>query len=255
MITRALTAVGIKEGHPYYRYWHSLRHSATNWLIILTGLLLYNGLNTIALIVIAPRVSKIEYGQYLACFALASFLVVMPGLGLDAWLLTQSPSDKASATALWMSTIRVRLVLLIIWLVGMIGLAIYLPADTYPLAILAPTTIGVALDQILLLSYSAMRIQGNHKLVTVVQSLSSLALLGLAWFLPLSEGQIDRFALARTGLSFSRPRSYSSFSTSITNRNPHSSPLLVSLSVFPAPFCGANLLPPSMCEPILRLFR
>ena len=43
MITRALTALGIKEGHTYYRYCHSLRHSATNWLIILNGLLVYNG--------------------------------------------------------------------------------------------------------------------------------------------------------------------------------------------------------------------
>ncbi len=178
-----------------------LWQTLTNWGIILSGLLLYNGFNAFALIVIAPRVSQIAYGQYLACFSLTSFLVVLPGFGLDAWLLTQTPPSAAAATALWYSAIRSRVGLLMAWAVGMVFLGFILPQETYPAVLLWPTILGVALDQMLLITFAALRLQGRHQAVTIWQTCSAAVLLGLAWGVPVGEGHIAWFAWGRTLLS------------------------------------------------------
>jgi O-antigen/teichoic acid export membrane protein len=96
---------------------------------------------------------------------------------------------------------RTRTQLLFLWILAMVPLAILLPDDTYPPAILLPTIIGVALDSLLLLSYAAMRNQSQHGRVALLQAFSGVALLGLTLLLPLEDGQIAIFALARTLLS------------------------------------------------------
>ncbi len=179
----------------------TLRWAIVNWTIVLSGLVLYSGLNAITLIIVARRVAPLEYGQYLASFALASFLVIIPGFGMDAWLLTQSSDNKASAASLWASSIRTRGSLLFVWIIAMIPLSILLPNGTYPPSILLPTILGVALDSLILLSFSALRIRGQHRIVTLLQAGSGTSLLALTLMLPLSDGQIALFAVARTILS------------------------------------------------------
>jgi O-antigen/teichoic acid export membrane protein len=76
-----------------------------------------------------------------------------------------------------------------------------LPNSTYPPSILLPTILGVALDSLILLSFSSLRIRGQHRIVTLLQAGSGTSLLALTLMMPLSDGQVALFAVARTILS------------------------------------------------------
>ncbi|MGB0386160.1 MAG: oligosaccharide flippase family protein [Ardenticatenaceae bacterium] len=180
----------------------AIQQSLVNWAIILSGLLFYNGLNALTLIVVARRVTPVEYGQYLASYALVSFLVVLPSFGMDAWLLTQHHATPKSAAALWISSLRSKGQLLIFWLIGMALLGMVLPAKTFSRPIFLPTVIGVALDSLTLLSMASLRSQNRHGQVTLLQSISSIILFAITLILPITDGYIVRFAVSRTVLSF-----------------------------------------------------
>ncbi|WP_420629799.1 lipopolysaccharide biosynthesis protein [Candidatus Leptofilum sp.] len=179
----------------------SLQQAVTNWGVILVGLLLHNGLSAITLFIVAREVHPDAYGQYVAVYALLSFLVVLPGLGLDTWLLAQYLPTREQFTAYWQQSLRLRSVALLLWLglMGLLGFA--LPHDTYPWALWLPTAVGVACDSFSLLSFSALRTQNRHKLVTVWQAIFAVALFAFALWLPNSENYLVTFANGRMALS------------------------------------------------------
>lgn len=181
--------------------WRSLRETAINWAVVLFGLVVAQGATALALIVVARKVLPVEYGQYLAIYGLTSFLVVLPNYGLDVWLLTRGHSTSSEVGRLWGSSIRLRVQLLLIWIAGMMVLAVVLPADTFPVKIMLPAVLGVGFDSLTLLSYAAFRSSNWHGRVTLFQSASSLALLGITTLLPLRSGSIFLFASGRAMLS------------------------------------------------------
>lgn len=175
----------------------------TNWSIVFSGLFVQSGLNALASIIIARSVAPLEYGLYLASFALASFAVIIPGFGVDAWLLTQAKHGADDALALWLSSIRAVGASLALWLVAMLLLSTALPPATYPKNILAPTLVGVGLDRLNMTSYAALRSQGRHSPVTILQAIGAGLLLAAAIMLPLEESGVALFAVARMLLSLS----------------------------------------------------
>lgn len=180
---------------------YPLRQLVLNWGVILAGMLVNNGLNGIALILLARRVDPVVYGQYLASFALASFLVVLPGFGLDAWLLTEPQADQRTAESLLRRALRARFALLIPWLAGMFLLGLLLPARTFPLVLLFPVSVGVAADSLTLLVYASLRTQDRHQPVTLLQGASAVALFVLVLLLPNEPDAATYFAVGRALLS------------------------------------------------------
>ena len=178
-----------------------LRSAIRDWLVVLLGLLVARGGAALALVVVARRVSPIEYGQYLSSQALAAFVVVLPDWGLDMWLLTRGGSSPRDLSGLWRGSLRLRLRLLAAWVVAMAVMGIALPADTFPLEIFLPTALGVGAEGIVLLAYAALRCADRHRRVSVVQSLSSIILLGITLLLPLGSGGIVLFAVGKSLLS------------------------------------------------------
>ena len=178
-----------------------LRSAIRDWLVVLLGLLVARGGAALALVVVARRVSPIEYGQYLSSQALAAFVVVLPDWGLDMWLLTRGGSSPRDLSGLWRGSLRLRLRLLAAWVVAMTAMGIALPADTFPLEIFLPTALGVGAEGIVLLAYAALRCADRHRRVSVVQSLSSIILLGITLLLPLGSGGIVLFAVGKSLLS------------------------------------------------------
>ncbi len=172
-----------------------------DWIVILAGLLLHNGLTAVTLFVVARQVNPAMYGQYVAVYALLSFLVVIPGLGLDTWFLAQHFPTQEQFSVHWRSSLKLRGLALLIWLVLMGFLGIILPQDTYPWRIWLPTAVSVAFDSFSLLSFSALRIQNQHKFVTIWQAVFAVALFGAALWLPYSESYLVAFANSRMILS------------------------------------------------------
>lgn len=179
----------------------ALQQAVLNWGIILTGLLLHNGLTAVTIFVVARQVSPDVYGQYIAVYALLSFLVVVPGLGLDTWFLARYSSTREQFGTFWIQSLRIRSLALLIWL-GLMGLlGLILPKETYPWQIWLPTLISVTFDSFSLLCFTALRTQNKHTLVTVWQSIFTLALFGSAIWLPVSPNYIIVFANGRMILS------------------------------------------------------
>ncbi len=177
------------------------RRTLFNWAVILGGMLLYNGLTAVALIIVARRVPPGDYGQYVASFALVSFLVIIPGFGMDAWLLTRPQQDRKATIVLWWSAMRARFPLLAIWLPAMLLLTLLLPHDTYPVALMLPTIVALTLDSVSLLCFASLRTDQRHWQVTLLQSAAAFALLGLALWLPVNEQYLLAFAVGRALLS------------------------------------------------------
>lgn len=171
------------------------------WVIVLLGLAIHQSTNALVLIIVARRVAPIEYGQYLSCYGLASLLIVLPNAGLDALLLARGSAGIAAMSHLWKGAVRLRLQLLLVWLVLMVLLGFYLPTDAYPPFILFPTALGLACDSLALLSYSALRGLNHHEWVTITQLLAASVLLGGTLIWPFGPGQIILFSSLRALLS------------------------------------------------------
>lgn len=179
----------------------AVRQLVMNWSVILVGMVLSSGLSTIALILLARRVDPVIYGQYVASFSLTSFLVVLPGFGLDAWLLTEPRADRRSAEELLRRAVRARLILLLPWLGAMLLLGFILPRATFPLSLLLPISLGVAADSITLLVYASLRTQDRHQPVTWLQGASALLLFAFVLVLPSQPDAVTYFAVGRAFLS------------------------------------------------------
>ncbi|MCA9917142.1 MAG: oligosaccharide flippase family protein [Anaerolineales bacterium] len=179
----------------------SLQQAAANWGIILVGLLLHNGLTAVTLFIVARQVIPETYGQYMAVFALLSFIVVLPGLGLDTWFLAQYLPTWEQFSAFWRQSTRLRGGALLLW-VGLMGLlGFVLPRETYPWGLWLPTAVGVAADSFVLLLFSALRMQNRHRLVTIWQAVYAVTLFVLAFWLPVSDNYLVLFANGRMVLS------------------------------------------------------
>jgi O-antigen/teichoic acid export membrane protein len=176
-------------------------HVASNWLLILAGLVAAQGATALSLISVARRVSPAEYGQYLAIFGLLSLLIVVANFGLESWLLAHSRKFASNTAQLWPSLVRARLRLVVAWLAGMVLLGLILPSAAFPRVVVYVTALGLGFDSLSLLAYSALRSLERHTPVTLLQIGAALALLGVTLILPLRPGQLLLFAIARTGLS------------------------------------------------------
>lgn len=173
----------------------------TNWGVVLLGLVVAQGVAAFNSVLVARRVLPADYGQYLACAGLSSLLIVLPGYGMDNWMLAQGGSRPERVGQLWYSAFRFRVVLLVVWLAGMSALSRVLPAGSYPLHVLLPTAFALGCDSVGLLTYSALRLLGYHRQVTVLQTVTALAMLGVTLVLPLGPGRIVIFVAARAAVS------------------------------------------------------
>lgn len=179
----------------------TLQQAVTNWGVILVGLLLHNGLTAVTLFIVARQVNPDVYGQYVAVYALLSFVIVLPGLGLDTWFLAQYVPSRDQFSSFWDQSLRLRRRALLIWLALMGLLGFVLPQETYPWALWLPTAVSVAFDSLSLLCFSALRTQNQHKLVTIWQATFAVALFALALWLPVSANYVAVFANGRMVLS------------------------------------------------------
>ena len=155
----------------------------------------------LTLITVAKKVYPLEYGQYIASYSFISFLIVLPGFGLDAWLLTQGKRSSKDIFAYWKNTAQLRIKLLSGWAIGMFLITLLLPKETFPPGIMIPSILGLTFDSLILLGYAAFRNLGNHKWVVIFQVVSTSTLLLSAIIVPSSSYQITIFATIRMAVS------------------------------------------------------
>lgn len=179
---------------------HHLKEGATKWGFTLLGLVIERAATAIALILLARQLIPETFGQYIAIYSLATIMVVIPIFGMDTWLLSRGKSRFEEVIQLWNITLKILIVLFLIWFIFMAGLSIVLPHNTYPITVYFIVLVGVAFDGIILLSYSALRSLHKHVTVAIIQSLVAISLL---CFVTLFTGKLGiiQFALIRALIS------------------------------------------------------
>lgn len=150
---------------------------ALEWLIVFAGLAANYGLAAVALILVARQVAPGEYAAYLSVFGLFSLSIILPGLGLDSWMLAQGGRSSAALAAVGRSAFHLRLRLILAWLAVAALVSLALPRPAFPLTLILLTLPGLAADSLLLLLYAAWRVQGAQRRVSALQISLSLALI------------------------------------------------------------------------------
>jgi len=98
--------------------------------VIFSGSAVAQGVTGLALILIARRLGADHYGQYAACYTLASFASIIYHLGLDSWLLNEGGRTPERLGKLAGSVIAIRGIGGALWLVGMTVLALLLNSSS-----------------------------------------------------------------------------------------------------------------------------
>jgi O-antigen/teichoic acid export membrane protein len=183
------------------RDYRQLAGTLGQWVVVLLGLVSTNVFSGISLIVLARRVTPLEYGQYTAIFSLAIVTVVLPNLGFTGWILAQPDAAARFGRRFWYATVGPRFLGLIGWALLLWVLCLFLPPETYPVSIAALVLTGVVFDTLLAYGYNFLRVRDQHLIVTAFQTVSGLAL--LLWVLlgPLGPGQLMNFVLGRMLIS------------------------------------------------------
>ena len=179
--------------------------AAQDYGLTFGGLLAAQGLSALALDPLARRTPPLAYGSYVSAISLFSLLVVIPGLGLDTWLLVRGGADPDHLMTLWGRAIWLRVVAVTAWLVCVCGLLFIVPQDRYRPAITLGVAISAAFGSILLLNYVALRVRGKQSTVAVLQTIAAAALVISVVASPSWSDQMVRFVVARTGLVRRRP--------------------------------------------------
>lgn len=94
--------------------------------MVFSGSAIAQGVTALALLAIARRLGVAHYGQYAACYTLASFTSIFYHLGLDNWLLREGGQASERLGKKAGSVLAIRSFGGAIWLVGMIIFALLL---------------------------------------------------------------------------------------------------------------------------------
>jgi O-antigen/teichoic acid export membrane protein len=94
--------------------------------MVFSGSAVAQGVTALALLAIARRLGADHYGQYTACYTLASFASIVYHLGLDSWLLREGGRTPEQLGKLAGSVIAIRGIGGAMWLVGMSVFALLL---------------------------------------------------------------------------------------------------------------------------------
>ena len=185
----------------YVRYRSSGWKMLQKWGIVLFGLGAAQGATALAVILVASRVTAVEYGQYLACYGLASLLVILPNLGLESWLLASGHLSAEQTAGRWQNALRLRVIALSAWLLCLLIVSLRLPQATFPFGVLLPTALGVAFDSLTLLSNTAWRVMDRHGRVTAVQTIGAVVLCIATLLAPITYGRLSIFVEMRLLIS------------------------------------------------------
>jgi O-antigen/teichoic acid export membrane protein len=131
--------------------------------LVFSGSAIAQGVTALALLAIARRLGAVHYGQYAACYTLASFASIIFNLGMDSWLLREGGRTPERLNKLAGSVIAIRGLGGALWLVGMVLFALLTNSNSefirqrLPASVLILSALVVWLDSILAASLVTFR--------------------------------------------------------------------------------------------------
>lgn len=175
----------------------------SRWGVILGGLLAIQGLGALSQIVLARRTTPQQYALYLSSTSLVALLVVLPGFGLDTWLLVRGAGRPEMLRSLWTAGVKLRALSLATWVAGMAVLVFWLPTDRYPIGLVICLAFAVAFESVFVLNGAALRAARRHVAVALLQAITAFLLLGAVLVIPDGTSLVTTFAIVKMILAAS----------------------------------------------------
>lgn len=170
--------------------------------VVVLGGGLMQGVMGLSPVIIARRVSPGEFGQFAACTGLLSLLLAFPNYGLENWLLAQGGQTRPQLGALWRSAFKLRGLLLLIWIGGLLSVGWFLPQATYPFQLLTLTAGWLALESLALPCISVLRVLNHQLVIAIWQASTALSLLAGVLLTPSSSAYLLWVAGLWMGIKF-----------------------------------------------------
>lgn len=175
--------------------------------VVFSGTAVAQGVTALALLAIARRLGANHYGQYAACYTLASFVSIVYHLGLDSWLQREGGRTPERLGVLAGSVLAVRGFGGAVWLVGMTVLALVLnSASTYfrqrlPADVLILASLVVWLDCLLNSTLVTFRTALRNKIGSPIEAgVDTLWLVSTVCLIIAGEKQATVYLAVRAGV-------------------------------------------------------
>jgi O-antigen/teichoic acid export membrane protein len=144
--------------------------------VVFSGSAVAQGVTALALLAIARRLGAAHYGQYAACYTLASFASIIYHLGLDSWLLREGGRTPEQLGKLAGSVIAIRGFGGALWMIGMVILALVLNAggeifrQRLPAGVLILSALVVWLDCLLAATLATFRAAFRNQIGSPIEA-------------------------------------------------------------------------------------
>ncbi len=140
-----------------------------NIAVLFSGSMVAQGMTALALLLTARQLGSAAYGQYAACFILASFTSIVFGLGLDIWLLREGGRDPAHLAEVVGSVFVIKLILGFIWLGVMLAVSSLFNQATFAPDVLPLAMVSVWLDTLFSTPLAAFKASLRNKFTSLLE--------------------------------------------------------------------------------------
>lgn len=145
--------------------------------VLLLGTATAQGLFAVAMLLTARQLGPAGYGPYAACFAVCALSSVLFDLGLDTWLLREGAHEPPSLRRLLGSTLAIKTILGVPWILGMTIVVPKLNPSTFPTLLMFVCALAIWLDALFMAGMSGLKALMRNQATAVSVFISRAILL------------------------------------------------------------------------------
>jgi len=173
-----------------------------NTIFSLLGLFIFQFINALVVLLIARKISTLEYGQLVSVKAFINIIIVLASFGYDSWFLANA-NFFDDYKYVWLNLIKNKLKLHILFFIfSFVIVHFYFDDQTYPSIIFILLGISLILDSFLQSIFTFQRVEGKFDTIFYVQICYSIFLLIAVLFIPNNNFSFILFCLLKLIISF-----------------------------------------------------
>jgi O-antigen/teichoic acid export membrane protein len=145
-----------------------------NIAYLFSGTAITQGITAVTTLIIARQLGPDSYGQYAASLVLVSFTSIIFSLGLNTWFLHEASRNPEEHNHLLGSTLAIKLLIGIPWLIVTYILAGFLDSNTFPQDIVILSALVVFFDNIFSTLLTSFKVLFKNQLTFILMLGSDL---------------------------------------------------------------------------------
>ncbi len=178
------------------------RPVTSNILQLLFGSGIAQVFTALATLLVTRSLGAADYGEYAACYAIASLTSTAFNFGMDNWLLQQGRAHGSDLDQFLGNSLVVRALLGIPWLMGLTLVAPLLNANTYPPSLVLLMGVSVWIDGLIAACHAYFKSKLLNTVTALLLILNTAGLFGLFLFLSWQGASVEAFTIARATITF-----------------------------------------------------